>query len=85
MNKEQILLDALNEVGNFTRVSQEFNENQLGVIYAAMDAVKKLHLPVVTKPEADCFGKSDLQYVYENVDTNYQNFEDWYRDYLLPI
>ena len=47
MNKEQILLDALNEAGNFTTVNQEFNEDQLGVIYRVMDVVKNLTIPLV--------------------------------------
>ena len=46
---------------------------------------KQLIIADVSKPKADCFGKSDLQFVYENVDTSYQTFEDWYADYILPI
>jgi len=41
MNKEEMLLEALNRYGNFTTVTQEFNENQLGVIYELMDMVKQ--------------------------------------------
>lgn len=44
MNKEQILLDELNKVGNFTTVTQEFSSDQLGVIYGCMDAVNSLNL-----------------------------------------
>ena len=40
MNKEEILLEALNIFGNFTTVKQEFNDNQLEVIYEAMELVK---------------------------------------------
>lgn len=40
MNKEEILLEALNTYGKFTSVEQEFNENQLEVIYEAMEIVK---------------------------------------------
>lgn len=39
MDKEKILLDALNTFGNFTSVEEEFNSNQLEVIYEAMDQV----------------------------------------------
>ena len=39
MDKEKILLDALNTFGNFTNVEQEFNQNQLEVIYEAMNYV----------------------------------------------
>lgn len=39
MNK-LILLEALNECGNFDTVEQEFNEDQLNAIYIAMDYVK---------------------------------------------
>lgn len=50
MDKEKILLDALNTFGNFTSVEQEFNYNQLEVIYEAMDKV--LHTsPVVGRSE----------------------------------
>lgn len=41
MDKEKILLEALNTFGNFTTVSQEFNDNQLEVIYEAMKLVNK--------------------------------------------
>jgi hypothetical protein len=34
--KEQILLEALNTMGNFESVHDEFSEDQLGVIYEAM-------------------------------------------------
>lgn len=43
MNKEQMLLDALNRFGNFTSVTQEFSEEQLGVIYELMDMVEQRH------------------------------------------
>ena len=50
MDKEKILLDALNMFGNFTSVEQEFNYNQLEVIYEAMNKV--LHIaPVVGRGE----------------------------------
>ena len=41
MNKEEMLLEALNRYGNFTTVTQEFNENQLEVIYELMDMVEE--------------------------------------------
>ncbi|MFH2029675.1 MAG: hypothetical protein ABIJ40_03495 [Bacteroidota bacterium] len=41
MNKEQMLLDALNKFGNFTTVTQEFSEEQLEVIYELMDMVER--------------------------------------------
>ena len=43
MNKEQMLLDALNRFGNFTSVTQEFSEEQLGVIYELMNMVEQRH------------------------------------------
>jgi hypothetical protein len=50
MDKEKILLDALNTFGNFTSVGQEFNANQLEVIYEAMNQV--LHIaPVAGRSE----------------------------------
>lgn len=50
MDNEKILLDALNTFGNFTSVEQEFNYNQLEVIYEAMNQV--LHIaPVVGRSE----------------------------------
>jgi GTP-sensing pleiotropic transcriptional regulator CodY len=50
MNKEKILLEALNTFGNFTSVEQEFNANQLEAIYEAMNQV--LHIaPVVGRSE----------------------------------
>lgn len=45
MDKEKILLDALNTFGNLTSVEQEFNYNQLEVIYEAMNQV--LHIAPV--------------------------------------
>ena len=53
MNKEEILLESLNRVGNFTTVEQEFNADQLSVIYDAMDVVKNLTIPRVVFSEAD--------------------------------
>ncbi len=50
MDNEKILLDALNTFGNFTSVEQEFNYNQLEVIYEAMNQV--LHI-------ADVVGRSE--------------------------
>lgn len=38
-----MLLDALNRFGNFTSVTQEFSEEQLGVIYELMDMVEQRH------------------------------------------
>ena len=50
MDKEKILLDTLNTFGSFTSVEQEFNYNQLEVIYEAMNQV--LHIdPVVGRIE----------------------------------
>lgn len=50
MDKEKILLDTLNTFGSFTSVEQEFNYNQLEVIYEAMNQV--LHIaPVVGQSE----------------------------------
>jgi hypothetical protein len=34
---------------------------------------------------SNCFGKDDLRHVYEDVDTDFKNFEDWFKEYTLPI
>ena len=57
MNKEQILLEALNEVGDFKTVSQEFNSDQLGAIYAAMDSVKVFKDNIMSNLQADIRNK----------------------------
>ena len=59
MNKENILLEALNTYGNFTTVSQEFSDNQLQVIYEAMELVKNCSTPVVV-------GQSELLKAFVN-------------------
>ena len=43
MNKEEMLLEALNKFGNFNTVTQEFNEEKLGVIYELIDMVEQRH------------------------------------------
>jgi len=50
MNNEDILLEKLKEAGTFTALKPEFNEDQLNIIYAAMDVVKNLHLQNVIVP-----------------------------------
>jgi len=40
MDNEKILLENLNKFGNFTDVSEEFNEDQLDAIYGSMNRVK---------------------------------------------
>lgn len=71
MDKEKILLDALNTFGNFTSVEQEFNNNQLEVIYEAMNQV--LHIaPVVEQSEqliCPCCG-SDKTYKTDAIHCN---------------
>jgi len=46
---------------------------------------QQLILQNVSNAKHDCFGKGDLQYVYENVDTGFMSFEDWFKEYTLPI
>jgi hypothetical protein len=41
MNKEKILLDVLNEHGNFENVRQQFDENDLACILEAMKRYKE--------------------------------------------
>lgn len=71
MDKEKILLDALNTFGNLTNVEQEFNNNQLEVIYEAMNQV--LHIAsVVEKSEqliCPCCG-SDKTYKTDAIHCN---------------
>lgn len=57
MDKEKILLDALNTFGNFTSVEQEFNYNQLEVIYEAMDKVLYI-APIVGRSEQLSCGRN---------------------------
>lgn len=45
------------------------------------DLKKQLALCNVSK----CFGKDDLRHIYEDVDTNFKSFEDWFKEYTLPI
>mgnify|MGYP006165117043 CR=1 FL=1 len=45
------------------------------------EITKQLTIPDVVH----CFGKDDLQYVYEDVDTQFKSFEHWYEEYILPI
>ena len=54
MDNEKILLDALNTFGNFTSVEQEFNYNQLEVIYEAMNQVLHIALVVVRSEQFTC-------------------------------
>ena len=46
MNKETILLDVLNEHGDFENVRQQFDENDLACILEAMDRYKGQTLPI---------------------------------------
>jgi len=50
MTNEEILLDKLNDVGNFTTVNQEFNTDQREVIYEAMNQVKNNGVLAVVMP-----------------------------------
>ena len=61
MDNEKILLDALNTFGNFTSVEQEFNYNQLEVIYEAMNQV--LHIAPVSS-------STDLNHKYSIEEQN---------------
>ena len=46
MNKEEILLDVLNEHGDFENVRQQFDENDLACILEAMERYKGQTLPI---------------------------------------
>lgn len=46
---------------------------------------EQLRIANVSNAKQDCFGKEDLRYVYNNVDTGYMSFEDWFKEYTLPI
>ncbi len=46
---------------------------------------KQLSIANVSNAKQNCFGKDDLRYVYEDVDTKYKSFEDWFKEYTLPI
>ena len=46
MNKEKILLDVLNEHGDFENVRQQFDENDLACILEAMERYKGQTLPI---------------------------------------
>jgi len=46
---------------------------------------KELKKQLILSGVVHCFGKDDLQYVYEDVDTNFKSFEDWFKEYTLPI
>ena len=83
MDKEKILLDALNTFGNFTSVEQEFNYNQLEVIYEAMNQV--LHIaPVVWQSE------QFISLIRELIDVGIIDEDDievetWVNNYLKEI
>ena len=83
MDKEKILLDALNTFGNFTSVEQEFNYNQLEVIYEAMNQV--LHIaPVVWQ------GEQFISLIRELIDVGIIDEDDievetWVNNYLKEI
>ena len=70
MNREKILLEVLNEHGDFENVRQQFNENDLAVITESMLRFAKLGqtLPIdsVIVPKGtffcrECNGKARLQ------------------------
>jgi hypothetical protein len=46
MTKEEILLEVLNEHGDFENVSSQFNENDLACILEAMKRYKGQSLPI---------------------------------------
>ena len=61
-------------------------DNAIDLIIESMIAykdneLKKLRLGDVSR----CFGEDDLRHVYEDIDTNYQSFEDWFKVYTSPI
>jgi 3-methyladenine DNA glycosylase AlkD len=56
---------------SLTKLMEEYHESEL----------KKLRVADVSR----CFGEDDLRHVYEDVDTNWQSFEDWFKEYTSPI
>lgn len=60
-----------------------YTTNLVTVLLAnyAQEQFKKLRLADVSR----CFGEDDLRHVYEDIDTNYQSFEDWFKVYTSPI
>lgn len=66
--KEKILLDALNTFGNFTSVEEEFNINQLEVIYEAMDQVLDIANVVGQSEQLVCDCGNSIMTWYGNDD-----------------
>ena len=84
MNAEEYL-KTLNEHDPVFEIDTEyeFTEQQL-INFAERYHERKLKI-LRLQNVMQCFGKDDLQYVYENVDTGYMSFEDWFKEYTLPI
>jgi hypothetical protein len=64
-------------------IDYKYTEDQL-VLFAKLyheSELKKLRVADVSR----CFGEDDLRHVYEDIDTNYQSFEDWFKVYTSPI
>ena len=64
MANEEILLAKLNELGDFENVLEEFTNDQLEVIYAAMNQVKNNGVLADVMPRIDNF-KCEHGYLYE--------------------
>ncbi len=69
-----MLLDALNRFGNFTSATQEFSEEQLGVIYELMDMVEQRHKVsgYDTSPNPHCLYKM-LAFRFKRWETRIRN------------
>lgn len=84
MNAEEYL-KGLNEHDPVFEIDTEyeFTEQQL-INFAERYHERKLKI-LRLQNVMQCFGKDDLRHVYEDVDTGYKNFEDWFEEYTLPI
>jgi len=63
MNKEEILLDVLNEHGDFENVRQQFNENDLACIFESMERYKVQTLPIDSVSK--CYTEKDMDNAYD--------------------
>lgn len=79
MDNEKILLDALNTFGNFTSVEQEFNYNQLEVIYEAMNQV--LHIAPVVGQSEQLLALAQYMCEHQN-NLDGKTAKDYFQDFL---
>jgi hypothetical protein len=57
----------------------------LNDVLSNVSAGSKIEVSDAVTDFIHCFGKDDLRYVYEDVDTQFKSFENWYDEYILPI